>query len=430
MELTFELFFFCYIYVIKALTLWQFCTYVFPSRLPKLLSFVLSFALYYPLFHISYSSWSRPNLLLFFLITFVYIISFFKTKWHTALGIATLCTIFSIATKFISIALSCTQIFEILTLHQINIFSVLSQFLYYSALTVVSFFIHKEISRRTQIAFFVIFGIFLISTWLFLIANYLLERLHSNMTSVGLFLLLVGYIVVFSFFQHNEQLHSEMTKAQVHSQREYDAIEYYKMLIQQHENQSILIHDIRKHLNSISLLNEEGDPQKVASYINQIITSPALQKKTHFCDNQMFNMILSRYARDCQEQGIQFHPDIRSNSLGFVSDEDLTALFCNLLDNSVEAAVKQEDSYIDLSVIPREGTPFTLITVINSCRTNPFSPETGQLVTHKKDASRHGYGIKSINRIVAKYNGEIQMYYDKETLTFHTIIALKNQDRL
>ena len=73
----------------------------------------------------------------------------------------------------------------------------------------------------------------------------------------------------------------------------------------------------------------------------------------------------------------------------------------------------------------RDKTPFVLITLINSCRINPFTKEHNNLITTKPDKHNHGFGIKSIQKIVKKYHGDIQMYYNEESLTFHTIITLR-----
>lgn len=121
---------------------------------------------------------------------------------------------------------------------------------------------------------------------------------------------------------------------------------------------------------------------------------------------------------------IAFHADIRSNTTAFLSDSDVTSLFCNLLDNAVEASQRIKDSYIEISATQREHTPFIIITMINSCACNPFSPN-GELISSKPDPQAHGFGIKSIEKIVHNYNGNMQMYYDGETFTFHTIIMLK-----
>lgn len=66
-----------------------------------------------------------------------------------------------------------------------------------------------------------------------------------------------------------------------------------------------------------------------------------------------------------------------------------------------------------------------MLTMINSCYKNPFSEKTGKLVTSKQNHLRHGYGLKSIQRIVTKYRGNMQTYFDNKNMAFHTIVTLK-----
>ena len=56
---------------------------------------------------------------------------------------------------------------------------------------------------------------------------------------------------------------------------------------------------------------------------------------------------------------------------------------------------------------------------------NPFDEQNDKLATTKSNKHKHGFGIKSIQKIVAKYQGDMQMYYNQESLTFHTVITLK-----
>lgn len=139
----------------------------------------------------------------------------------------------------------------------------------------------------------------------------------------------------------------------------------------------------------------------------------------------MLNAILSRYQRQCDNKHITFYADIRSRIMDFIADADLTSLFCNLLDNAVEAAENIPDSFIEISTCKREKAPFVVITVVNSSRKNPFAQPGGKLTTTKPNKHKHGLGIKSIQKIVLKYHGDIQMYYNQESLTFHTVITLK-----
>ena len=59
------------------------------------------------------------------------------------------------------------------------------------------------------------------------------------------------------------------------------------MMLAQNENQSILIHDIKKHLQSIRLLNEKNDSDKINDYIQQLMESSDLKETTKLCDHEM-----------------------------------------------------------------------------------------------------------------------------------------------
>ena len=61
----------------------------------------------------------------------------------------------------------------------------------------------------------------------------------------------------------------------------------------------------------------------------------------------------------------------------------------------------------------------------NSCRKNPFNNLDRKLISTKSNSAGHGFGIKSMKRIVKKYNGDMEIYYDEEEKVFHTIITLK-----
>ena len=183
---------------------------------------------------------------------------------------------------------------------------------------------------------------------------------------------------------------------------------------------------MKKHLQSIAALNEQNAPDKVNAYIQQLLLSSDLKETAHVCDNELLNAIMARYKRQCDDMAITFTTDIRSGVLNFMSDSDLTSLFCNLLDNATEAACKVPNSYIEVNICKRENTPFVLITVVNSCRINPFLNNNEKLVSTKRDKHAHGFGMKSIQNVCKKYNGDIQMYYSDDSLTFHTVITIRS----
>ena len=182
-------------------------------------------------------------------------------------------------------------------------------------------------------------------------------------TICAVFLLMVN-LLVFGINQYNQKKSQEYTDMQLLLQKESDSVEYYEMMLSQNENQSILIHDIKKHLQSIKLLNEKNNSDKINAYIQQLMESSDLKETSKICDNEMLNAILCRYQRQCNEKHIVFHTDIRSGAIQNIYHHDLTSLFCNLLDNAVESADNIPDSFIELTVQKKENSPFIVIIII------------------------------------------------------------------
>ena len=221
-----------------------------------------------------------------------------------------------------------------------------------------------------------------------------------------------------------QEKNQKFLEIQIRLQKEYDTVKYFDALWKQDEKQKVLIHDIRKHLLSIAELNEHKETHKIASYIDEIIQSSDLQSSVRSCDNDLLNTILFRFKQQYQEFGISFITNIRSNCINFLSEYDMTALFCNLLENALDATRDLANSFIELSVTPHNSGKI-IITMINSCQKDPFSGKGHHLVSTKKNKWRHGYGMTSIQQVIHKFDGSSRLYFDPEDSTFHTIIILK-----
>mgnify|MGYP000757129872 FL=1 len=219
---------------------------------------------------------------------------------------------------------------------------------------------------------------------------------------------------------------NEYATLQLLLQREQDISEYYKTLVTETENRNRFIHDIKKHLQSIAILNQNREPEKIDSYINTLINSSELQTSVRLCNHELLNAIFCRYLMQCRKDNIDFRADIRKDSCIFLSETDMTSLFCNLLDNALEAARYIPDSFIELAIHQQPQTAFTIITLVNSCRNNPFSGTGKRLITTKENKTLHGHGLKIIENVVNRYHGNMDYYYSEECHEFHMIIAMKD----
>lgn len=425
------------IYFVEALIIWQYGVRMFPSKYSKSTELLWSILLYTIPFALSLVENIWLNIFSFIVINFVYILVIFKTAWHIALFHSAIVTAIMGITEIL-----CSTFFtqftyaffeDALLPQNLILLAMVTKLTYHLALQIIASLFsieNKTLSFLNLESSILILIPFVSMIVMITFASICLStRVSTPLTLlIGTcsILLLITNIVVFAIHNYTQEKSQKYVDLQLQLQKEYDLAEYYKLLIEQHESQSILIHDIKKHLNTINLLNEQNDTEKIALYINQIIHSSELDTHLQVSDNEVLNALLSRYMQKCKLDHIEFIVDIRKQCLQFLEINDLTSLICNLLDNAFEAASLQENSYIELHISRKENTPFTLLTLTNSCRTNPFSENDHKLYTRKKDALRHGYGIKSITRIVEKYHGDIQMYYDEKANDFHTVLTLKN----
>ena len=404
---------------------------MFHSKSTKVLELICIIPLY--LFMVLIVIKEKPflNMLSFIITNFICILLLFDTNWKAAFFHSGITTCFMAVSEVAILGILSNLMYNFYDnntlFRKLVILTPFSKLLYFMLLQMVIYFWGKSKEQSiigsgiNSLIIIPLASTVILTTFCVLFVHISLPSFLEHMVAISALLLLIINILVFAIYRHNQKKEAEYIELQLQLQKENDSITYYKMLLQEHENQSILIHDIKKHLQSLSMLNEQNERDKIANYIECIIHSSALQNSVRVCDHELLNAILCRYQRNCHEKSVSFRTDIRSGCVDFMSDNDLTVLFCNLLDNGLGAASLLPDSFIELNVCRKSGSSLIVLTMINSCRVNPFTP-SGRLVTTKQNRKMHGFGLKSIKRIVEKYHGEMKLYYEEESHTFHTII--------
>lgn len=418
----------------EAVILWQYTSNLFTSSYGSKIRLALLSALYTILFLLSLLKQTGLNVVSFFVFNTVFLYVLFKLKlllalFHSAIvtaimGISEIAVLGIISRFFPHFLLE--------TDAGLVFYTVFSKIFFFAVIyLLIHLFKGKKLNQEqyghSEILLMLIpvSSIFIIFTLLSIgETSTFAPPIDFLVTICAVFLLMVN-LLVFGINQYNQKKSQEYADLQLLLQKESDSVEYYEMMLAQNENQSILIHDIKKHLQSIKLLNEKHDSDKINAYIQQLTESSDLRGTTNICDNEMLNAILCRYQRQCNDKHIHFHTDIRSGTVQYIYQHDLTSLFCNLLENAMESAENIPDSFIELTVQKKENSPFVIIILINSCQNTPVYNQEGVPVSHKSDNGRHGFGIKSIKKVVKQYHGNLQMYYDNDSGTFHTIITLK-----
>ena len=241
--------------------------------------------------------------------------------------------------------------------------------------------------------------------------------------AILLSVLFIGLSSLLTYLRYEKE-HRDKVQLQTHIQRTADEKNYNHMIIQLDNDQKILIHDIRNHLQTIQNLLDKKEYSTAEQHLTEILDSPAVSGGVSVTNNHSLNLILARYKTLCAEQDIQLSTDIKGVDIRFLTSGDVTSLFCNLLDNAMEASVSCSKKEIHLRIASREPSEAIQIILVNSCETEPAKSPNGTYLSGKADTKRHGFGLQSIRHVIEKYHGDFQSYYDEESREFHTIILI------
>lgn len=248
-----------------------------------------------------------------------------------------------------------------------------------------------------------VYYIFFIATILLLYSNIIVFRVHESLIKA---------------MQENFEFKLERQITKINT-------EHYDILQNQYEFSNILIHDTKRHLLSIRELAENKDNTRIINYIDELYETYQIKNLTKYSDHKIVNAIVTRYAEICRLSGISLYCDIRNIDFSFTSDNNLTSIFDNILENAVEAAKDSTEKRIELSV-KEANKNFIVIIVENSCSQKP-GKTNGEYKTTKQDKDLHGFGLKSVKRIVKQHNGKVYCSFDSEKMLFTTSIVLSSK---
>jgi two-component system sensor histidine kinase AgrC len=242
-----------------------------------------------------------------------------------------------------------------------------------------------------------------------------------SLSAMAILFLNIG---IYASYQYLQKINFKYTELLLLQQKEQADENYFKTLQEQYDNQRILIHDIRHHLDTLKTLSIEKKTDAITDYVTEIEQVPELQRKIQYSKNSVVNAIIIRYAEICKSRNIKLNVDIRNCNFDFFEKYELTTILCNLLENAVEAAKGVEKSFIDISIDMTEHQKMLVAIIRNSSNHSPNIGKDDKIMSSKRDNMHHGIGLKSVEKTLKKYNGQIQFKYDDSLKVFSTIITV------
>ena len=169
---------------------------------------------------------------------------------------------------------------------------------------------------------------------------------------------------------------------------------------------------LKNHLIVLRNYEKEKEWGNLHCYLDSISQEIMNTSDQMWTGNVMIDLILNQKSTEAREKGIKMNI-LTVPVSGFpCTDREIISLFGNLLDNAIEACGRMDvdDTWINFKMEKQNQMLF--IEIANSIGEIPRC-KNGEFITSKKEAGSHGYGLKSIERIVRRYDGTISCQVDK-----------------
>lgn len=171
-------------------------------------------------------------------------------------------------------------------------------------------------------------------------------------------------------------------------------------------------HDIKNRIIAVEQLLIQGNNNKAAEYLTDITDKLTNIMSYSETGNIVIDSILNYKLTQAFQEGIKIDRRIVIPKDISVDDDDIIVILGNILDNAIEAAAKCENErYIRLNIRYDKGT--LLISLKNNYDGN-ICKSNSKIKTTKSNHEMHGIGLKSVELIVQKYYGKIEINHNEK----------------
>lgn len=424
--------FMIFTYFIEALIFFYYCKTIYEAKFKNIVSFginLIAYAILLVMFRYVINN-EIINSILFTIANILVINIAFFSSFKSSVFHSLVLSILLFVSEFISasfLAIKFNSSSQTILNEYFEIGSTLSGFLYFLLSRLVVKLSLKETNSKSwgkwaMLSVLPICSIFIVLVLRMLTNNLVLSDRQSVVCICSVSFLLLVNIVVYAIYEQAEESNQKLIELELVNQKNEIDMQYLELLEKKNETMNIMAHDYKNNILTIASMT---DSSEVKDYINNMMGEIAKYSQIAKTKNRLLDVILCKYTDICNNKGIKFETDIMTDNLVFINNYDISTLFNNILDNAVEAASLSSQKYIHLE-IANSLNSYHKVIVTNSCDTEPHS-EKGKLITTKKNKEAHGFGTKSIRKIVNKYHGEMQWVYDNNSRQFKLIIIFPEQ---
>ena len=183
-------------------------------------------------------------------------------------------------------------------------------------------------------------------------------------------------------------------------------------------------HDLRNQLSYTQVLLNDGKYEEANNYIQSLINQKEEYLYSFSCSNLVISGIVNLELTKAKidNKKIKFKVVVPPH-LPF-EDSDLLSLITNIVDNSLENFVPQnEEDFINVTIVTQQD--YLRITAFNSVALNSVKGRPSLRTT--KDGKAHGYGTKIIKNIAKKYEGYVSFAFEDNKFVCDCLLNMNHK---
>ena len=265
---------------------------------------------------------------------------------------------------------------------------------------------HKVIGKTfTALNLLKTFGIAFFSTAF--LCDFFMDMIYGNAIQNYVFLsCLVSLLLMVCFYFRQSQLKMQISVLDT----QYDLIESQYVRAQNFYTENAkLYHDIKHHLRALERLLQNGDRREALAYIESVQEPLQCKMIPVHTGVDIVDTVIYEAKEKAEQRNILLVVETPILPSGLkLEDREFCVLFANLLNNAMEAAKEQ----IRLNIAITAG--FLVIEMQNDYKEKPVVKNNHFVSEREQDSLAHGWGMKIIEQIVEKYQGELSIRVDMQ----------------
>lgn len=249
------------------------------------------------------------------------------------------------------------------------------------------------------------FGIAFFSTAF--LCDFFMDMIYGNAIQNYVFLsCLVSLLLMVCFCFRQSQLKMQISVLDT----QYDLIESQYVRAQNfYAENAKLYHDIKHHLRALERLLQNGDQREALAYIESVQEPLQCKMIPVHTGVDIVDTVIYEAKEKAEQRNILLVVETPILPSGLkLEDREFCVLFANLLNNALEAAKEQ----IRLNIAITAG--FLVIEMQNDYKEKPVVKNNHFVSEREQDSLAHGWGMKIIEQIVEKYQGELSIRVDMQ----------------